>query len=457
MPTRRDGADPAARSPLRSVVLVAVAVAFAGAANRPYGEGSWHVQGNRILDANGDEVRFSGVTFGGFESDNYALHGTWGGIGRNWKTYLDQIRLLGFDLIRVPFAGDTFTPGRIPRNVDYGANPELQGKTTLDFLDMLVDECGRRGIRIVLDYHRIQAGSGPENGLWYVPGSTTYTERHWIDTWKMLAARYAGNPTVVGADLFNEVHRGPDHPGPFWSADGVDEPYNWRTAAKRAAEEILSVNPGLLVSVQGMDEYAGVLGWWGSNLMGLRDHPFDVSRPTQVVYEVHDYGPDVYEQPWHDDPSFPANLEAFWHRTWGFVHDEGIGPVWVGEWGSKLDTPRERDWATALRSYISAKGLSWTWWTWAPTSADTGGILESDWVTPWPQKMELLGPILYPPFEGEEGTSAPAPRGGCGTPAPGLADPRHRGAARNGGIVLDSRHAAPRVAPDDPDPLGRRP
>ena len=260
------------------------------------------------------------------------------------------------------------------------------------------DEFVKRGLRIVLDYHRLQAGSAVENGLWYVPGSSVYTEQRWIDTWKALASRYAGNPTVVGFDLFNEVHAGPGHPGPFWSADGADEPYNWRTAAKRAAEAILSVNPGALVVVQGMDRYGGELGWWGANLMGLRDHPFDASKPSQVVYEVHDYGPNVYPQKWHEDPAFPSNLPAFWDRTWGFVQDQGIGPVFVGEWGSRLDTPKEQRWATALRDYIAAKGLSWTWWTWTPTSPDTGGILEDDWRTAWPQKVDLLRPIEHPGF-----------------------------------------------------------
>ncbi len=390
-----------ARAP-RRLSLGALAIAVSGAiacgpVPSPSGSsGAWHVEGSTIRDASGAEVHFSGVNFGGFEGQNYALHGTWGGINRNWKSYLDQMRSLGFDLIRVPFAGDTFTPGRMPLNVDYRVNPELLGKTTLDFLDMLVDECGKRGIRIVLDYHRLQAGSTVENGLWYVPGSKVTTEQYWIDTWKALAARYAGNPTVVGFDLFNEVHAGPGHPGPFWSADGVDEPYNWRTAAKRAAEAILEVNPDALVFVQGMDRYGGEASWWGANLMGLRDHPFDLSRPGHVVYEVHDYGPDVFEQPWHRAPGFPGNLPAFWDRQWGFVQEEGIGPVWVGEWGSRLDVTQERQWATALRDYIAARKLSWTWWTWAPESPDTGGILEDDFRTPWPQKLELLRPVEYP-------------------------------------------------------------
>src|SRR6185436_6320571 len=155
---------------LRSALLAALLLA------PTTGDGYWHTSGNQILDAGGAAVHFSGVNFGGFESENYALHGTWGGIGRNWKTYLDQMQTLGFNLIRLPFSGDIFAPGRMPLSIDYVVNPELSGKTTMEFLDLFVAECGQRGIRIILDYHRVQAGGTPEKGLWYVPGSGTYTE-----------------------------------------------------------------------------------------------------------------------------------------------------------------------------------------------------------------------------------------------------------------------------------------
>ena len=402
---------------LRWLIIGALLTTAVAADSPQLGDGYWHVSGNRILDSANQEVRFSGVQFTGFDGDNYAPNGTWGGIGRNWKSYLNQIKGLGFNVIRVPFSGDTFVPGRMPLNVDYGANPDLLGKTTLEILDMLVNECRKRGIRIILGYHRVQAGWFVENGLWYLPGSTTYTEQYWIDTWKALVGRYVGNPTVVGCDLFNEVHAGASHPGPFWSADGVDEPYNWRTAAKRAAEAILSVNPNLLICVQGMDGYPGQSSWWGANWMGLKDHPLDISKPGRVVYVVHDYGPNVYEQPWHDDPAFPTNLPAFWDAQWGFVHDQGIGPVWIGEWGSRLDNLKEQEWATTLRDYIRSKGLNWTWWEWFPVSHDTGGILEDDWNTAWPQKLALVQPVQYPQF--------PAPHsdgGGCAS-----APARHRG------------------------------
>jgi aryl-phospho-beta-D-glucosidase BglC (GH1 family) len=374
------------------------------------GDGYWHTSGNRIVDSHNQQVRFSGVNWNGFESGNFAPHGLWGGA-RNWKSMLQQMDALGFNLIRLPFAGETLTPGRMPQNIDYGLNPDLAGKTSLEIMDMIVAECGSLGIRIILDYHRVQAGGTPEDGLWFIPG-TSHTEQLWIDNWKALVARYAGNPTVVGCDLFNEVHAG-GHPGPFWSADGADEPYNWRTAARRCGDAILSVNPNLLICVQGMHEYGGQTGWWGAVHLGVKDHPLTLSVANRLVYSIHDYGPNVWVQPWHNDPAFPNNLFTHWDAQWGFLHNDGIAPVWIGEWGSKLDVTKEVQWATKLRDYIQQKGLSWTWWCWNPNSGDTGGILQDDWTSTHPAKLDLVAPVQYAGFSGGSGGSPP-PSGGTG-------------------------------------------
>lgn len=407
-------------SRLRLAVCLAVLLAPAAALAQTVGGGYWRTDGNKIVDSNGNPVRFSGVNWNGFESGNHVVHGLWGG-GRNMLSLLDQIQSLGFNLIRLPFSGDTLVPGRMPQNIDYSLNPELQGMSAIEIMDFFVAECGKRGIRIILDYHRIQAGHTPELGLWFIPNSS-YTEALWIDNWKKLVQRYVNNPTVVGVDLFNEVHADGSHPGPFWDADGANEPYNWRTAARRCAEALLSVNSNLLICIQGMHGYGSETSWWGANHMGIKDHPITLSVPNRIVYSVHDYGPNVWDQPWHNDPAFPNNLPGFWDRQWGFVHNEGLGPIWIGEWGSKLDNTRENQWATALRDYIQAKGLSWTWWCWTPNSHDTGGILTDDWNTVHQSKMNHLSPVMYPGF-------AP-PGGGGGTPPPPSGQAPYGGTAR---------------------------
>ena len=122
-----------------------------------------------------------------------------------------------------------------------------------------------------------------------------------------------------------------------------------------------------------------------------------------------------FQQPWHDAPGFPANLPAFWDAQWGFVHDQRIGPIWIGEWGSRLDSANEQAWATTLRDYIRSKRLSWTWWTWDPTSTDTGGVLEDDWRQASPDKVTLFRPVLYPTFDAEPRSGD---GGGCASAPP---------------------------------------
>ncbi len=389
--------------------------ALAGA--QAVGDGWWHTSGNQIFDAAGNPVRFSGVNWNGFESGNYVVHGLWGGLGRTWVSYLDQMDALGFNLIRLPFSGNVLDPGRMPLNIDYGTNPDLAGLTSLQVMDKIVQACGARGIRIILDYHRVEAGGTPEAGLWY---TAAIPESKWIDNWKTLVTRYKDDPTVVGVDLFNEVHDGAGHPGPFWNADGMDEPYNWRTAARRCADAIQAINPNLLICVQGLHAYNGESGWWGAVHLGVKDHPLALAVANRLVYEVHDYGPNVWVQTWHNDPTFPANLPGHWDHQWGFLHNDGIAPVWVGEWGSTLDPAKELQWATSLRDYIQAKGLSWTWWCWTPNSGDTGGILTDDWTTTHASKLSLTSPAMYPGFSSPGGgPPPPPPPPGGGTPPAG--------------------------------------
>jgi aryl-phospho-beta-D-glucosidase BglC (GH1 family) len=42
-----------------------------------------------------------------------------------------------------------------------------------------------------------------QSELWY---TSSVSEERWIADWRMLAERYAGDPTVVGVDLHNEPH-----------------------------------------------------------------------------------------------------------------------------------------------------------------------------------------------------------------------------------------------------------
>ena len=350
--------------------------------------------GNQIVDSAGHSVQIAGVNWFGFENNDLAPHGLW---TRNYKEMMDQMADLGFNTIRLPFSNDTLHSTGTP-NINYSANPDLRGLSAMQVMDKIVAYAEQIGLKIILDHHRNNSGAGAsENGLWY---DSQHSEADWINDWKMLAERYADNPAVIGADLHNEPYNG------TWGGGG---PRDWAAAAERAGNAIGEVNPNMLIFVEGVATYQGQNYWWGGNLMGVRDRPIDLAIDNKLVYSAHDYPNSVYAQPWFQGSNFAANLPAKFDQMWGYIFKEGIAPVYIGEFGTKLQDPKDAPWLEAITSYLSGdldnngthdlpaghKGVSWTFWSWNPNSSDTGGILANDWRTVNQDKMGYLTPIQY--------------------------------------------------------------
>jgi len=340
-----------------------------------------HTAGNQILDSSGRVVGLSGVNWFGFETEVRAPHGLW---QRGWGDMLDQIKGLGYNVIRLPFSNDMLVAGVKPTGIDYQKNPDLQNLSSLEVMDRIIAGAGARGIRVILDNHRSTSGGGPEsNGLWY---TSSYPESRWIEDWKMLANRYKGNDTVIGMDLRNE---------PFGACWGCGDPSrDWRLAAEKAGNAILSINPDLLIIVEGVANYNGQSTWWGGNLMGAKDLPVRLQIPNRLIYSPHEYPSSMYAHPWFRDASYPNNLPAVWDSYWGYL--AANTPILIGEFGTRLQTDKDRQWFQKLGSYIQAKHLNWTFWSLNPNSGDTGGLLLDDWQSVQQEKQTLLKTIQYP-------------------------------------------------------------
>jgi endoglucanase len=369
------------------------------------GAGYWHTSGRQILDAAGRPVRIAGINWFGFETDIHVVHGLW---ARDYKSMIDQMKSLGYNTIRMPYSDDILKPGAMPESINYdGKNTDLRGLTSLQVLDRIVAYAGQAGLKIVLDRHRPDAAG--QSALWY---TASVPESTWITNLKSLATRYKGNPTVVGIDLHNEPH----DPACWGCGDTARD---WRLAAQRAGNAVLSVNPELLIMVEGVQSYNGTNGWWGGNLMGVAQYPVQLDVPNRLVYSAHDYATSVAQQSWFSDPSFPANMPGIWDKYWGYIFKQNIAPVWLGEFGTTLQPAVDQKWLSALVTYLrstSANGADsfhWTFWSWNPNSGDTGGILKDDWQTVDTVKDGYLKAIKAPGFEG--GGSGPDP-GGPGDP-----------------------------------------
>jgi endoglucanase len=420
---------------VRGWFAVALAVMVCGSPlGHAQGAGYWHTSGNRIVDSNGDEVRIAGVNWYGFETTDYLAHGLW---AQDYKTILNTIKSLGFNVIRIPFSNQMVESDPVPSNYTTYANGEpantaLVGQTALADLDTIVAYAGSIGLRVILDNHRSEAGNSNEaNGLWY---TSAYPQSNWIADWQALAARYSaskftfnGNPTVIGMDLRNEPHliANGAYSGACWTGDTETNgsysgcpasltSQNWPVAAEAAGNAILAINPKLLIFVEGNDCYDGTCGWQGGNLRGVSSNPVVLKDPDQLVYSAHDYGPNLYAQPWFNSSTTEASLDAIWNKFWGYVSSDGTAPVWLGEFGTDNNASdientaagSQGQWFESLISYLQANpAIGWTYW--ALNGEDSYGLLDDNYdATPVSaQKESMLDSIQFPLSGGGGSTS----------------------------------------------------
>src|SRR3569833_776925 len=318
---------------LTACALMAAAVSTTALAQSTstVGSGYWHTKGNQIIDASGKVVRIAGINCYGFETDPALAHGLW---AQDYKTVLNNIKALGYNVIRVPFSNQMVESNPIPDNFTSfangaPANTDLVGKTALEGLDLIVAYAGSIGLRIILDNHRSDAGnSNQENGLWF---TAAFPQSNWIADWQAMTLRYSaakfsftGNPTVIGMDQRKEPHHQATNraTGACWTGDSqsngcpTSSPQNWPVAAQLAGNAILAINPKLLIFVEGNDCYNGVCGWQGGNLIGVKTNPVVLSVPNQLVYSPHDYGPVLFQPAWFNANTPPASLNNIWNQYW---------------------------------------------------------------------------------------------------------------------------------------------
>lgn len=342
--------------------------------------------GSKILNASNQEVKLSGLNWFGFETSSSAPHGLW---TRNWKRVLNQIKNQGYNVIRLPFSNAMLKPGVRPSGINYTINRDLEGLTSLQLMDKIIAGAEEHGLKVILDNHRSTAGGGPESGgLWY---TRDYPETQWISDWKRLVLRYQHSAAVIGVDLRNEPYGG------CWGCG--DPAKDWRLAAEKAGNAVLSINPNLLIIVEGVSEYNGQYTWWGGNLMGAKKYPVRLDVPDRLVYSTHEYPETIYPQPWFRASNYPDNLPAVWDKYWGYLVKENLAPVLIGEFGTRYETEKDQEWLAAFQKYIQTKKLNWTFWSLNPDSGDTGGLLLDNWMSVNLAKQNILKQIQYPLIE----------------------------------------------------------
>jgi aryl-phospho-beta-D-glucosidase BglC (GH1 family) len=370
------------------------------------GKPNWlHVEGTKLFDTHGHLVRLTGVNWFGFETKNQIPFGLW---ARSYKSMLAQIKALGFNTVRIPYSDymlDASRDGTLKLgdlNIDLALNGVTAAQSPLDLLDAIIAEARLLNLKVMLDSHSRMPDSYLSEGLW---NPSYYPEEKWIANWVFIASRYATNDAVIAFDLKNEPH--------FTASWGSSNAaLNWNEAAERCANAIQAVNPNALIvveGVEGLNPESTALNkyWWGGNMQGVLTHPINITFNNKLVYSPHEYGPEVYLQPWFRDYRFPLNLRYIWEDRFGFIYNQDIGHTFVGEFGIKENVPgsASNKWFEEFAKYMDerSEGYSWTYWAWNPNSGDTGGILTDDWEGTNDWKLEYLESQMAPIIGNQNG------------------------------------------------------
>ena len=330
--------------------------------------------GGDIVDAAGRPVRLLAVNWYGAESEDHVV----GGLqAQALAAIVRQIPRLGCNAVRLPWSNELVEhdPAVPERAVE--ANPELRGRPAMEVFDEVVRALTSQQLMVVLDNHNSDAlwcCGDDGNDLWY---NDRYPESSWLADWEAMAARYRGNPLVVGADLRNEPRIRATWGGPAAT--------DWRAAAGRGGDAVLSGDPDLLVIVEGV-QYA-------ADLSRAAHLPVELDVPDRVVYSAHDY---VWFEP-------GVTSAEEWHAQvrprWAYLTEEpDPQPLWVGEFGTCNTSPgcvRSASpadpglWFEALTAFLAGQGAGWAYWPLNGTqstgagrewgAAESYGVLNPAW------------------------------------------------------------------------------
>ena len=334
-----------------------------------------------IVDAQGKRFKLASANWYGAESPDFVVAGL---QSQSAASIARQIRTMGFNSVRLPFSNQLVEDNPLVDARLLAAEPSMRGKRALQVLDAVIAALAFEGLVVILDDHVSRAdwccSEGDGNGLWY---ADAYPEAAWLDDWKAVALRYRGQPAVVGVELRNELRKatvGGVTRTPTWG-DGVAAT-DWRLAATRGAEAVLSVNPDLLVVVEGLA--------YATDLTGAYSQPIQLSLSGRLVWAAHDYA-------WfHNGVTTYNQLQTSLGNQWGFLLVQGksyTAPVWVSEFGvAHTAAGVSSDWFAWIRQYLAGADIDWACWalngtestgtgrTWG--AAEGFGILDTGWSQP---------------------------------------------------------------------------
>lgn len=378
---------------------------------------------NGVIFKNNQPIQLRGINWFGFETDKHSV----GGLatpGTTYKQIISSAKRLGFNAVRLPFcpisigisAGGISAPVQ-PINVSTTINPDLADPVTgrvlnsAQIFDIILNELNNQGMYILLDHHTIVCDiSGAERPSKWYSSAFNYTESDWINTLKYVTERYSNLEYLMGIDLMNEPHTSSEGAVYWGSRNPTDD---WKLAAEKAGEAVLSVNPNILIFIEGVafgsvnpdinppcildgpSSYAEVL-------MPVRCFPIDIAKipKNKQVFSPHFYGPGYFNflnQPnaLFTSPAFPNTVTGVLDRNFGYLTNQNYTVV-PGEFGGAYDksTPKDKIFQDKVVDYLITKKICNFFYFTLNAELGSFGFLKSDYQSPQTGKYQNLKRLM---------------------------------------------------------------
>jgi hypothetical protein len=352
--------------------------------------GGWlHTRNGVIVDGHNHPVRFTGILYTRLSPGRGQPSSQTGSECTGWTApttaVYDNIQSWGFNIVRLGITWANMEPNR-PIKVGPLVFQDWN-EAYLNAVDKAVDEFTSRGVAVMLElsqnkwspaYHRQNGCPGRGMPAWLYEGTTMNTiqkakqaffrddrdgvQEGYIAAYKLLAKRYASNPLVVAADMFNE---------PYASRSAMSpREMNLGGFYEKVGTGIRQVNTHLLLLFQ--------------DNQTLKDYESALKHPPpfpNVVYQFH-----LYTRSW--EPDGMENIQRVQQRAenWGL-------PLFMGEFNAFGYAEENRShsgrWLRdlkALMAYTKSAAVSWTF------AAYSGGnsLVEPGTDQPKPQLLPTL-------------------------------------------------------------------
>lgn len=346
-----------------------------------------------------------GINWFGFNNGQTMVDGLWAGgtsAACDYSVILFQLRLLGFNSLRLPFTFRDMNLTVIDKTIqcrvlslkelylraraaaEIAPAPDLTLNGTLcntrmpnkgltrDRLVWAIREAIKNDMRVIIDYHGM--GSEP-----WVRDANMFAKA-WSDLWNYIKRRVPNAEKHVIIDIFNE----PDSMGLKW---------------KHLMDMYFAVMDRIGGGPYYMLEGTGQTGWnmnWGDgfitdpaiiNKYGLDDPRgfFDalVKKPYvhRVIISPHIYGPSISKA------TRAYKGYDLWYRldkSFGYLMKTGYKGVKfnvvIGEFGTKFEDQRDLELMHDLSTWMKANRITnWVFWNYAENGGDTLNLVTNNW------------------------------------------------------------------------------